>query len=262
MIVTQPKQWFEAPTVYLDHWAWMDISGSSLWMDRFSSALESRKGTLAISNLNLLEFSTMTDQKQPCRADQLRDRIFPQIAYINPNFIAVIEEEDKLTAADPKEPHADSVTLNDHVHAKFCLVHQTGTATKFLAFADFLIKDIETRRQNNQRYSFAGAAKGKSIRRGTRFIADELLGAVCKNKKLKLNRQHVIDICHAIVPVAYCDFVLLDGCWRDQVERAQRRIRDRGMKFPMAQIFSKHGVDDFLTALESGRNGSGGSMTI
>jgi hypothetical protein len=62
-----------------------------------------------------------------------------------------------------------------------------------------------------------------------------------------------MDISHAIVPVAYCEYVLLDNYWATQVGLAQKRIRDGGGLFPMAKVFSEKecGLEKFLQELES-----------
>ena len=75
-----------------------------------------------------------------------------------------------------------------------------------------------------------------------------------ENRKLKITRKHAIDLLHAVVPVAYCDFVLLDKNWRTQVEHARTRFNKAGLSVPIARIFSEqeNGIERFLYELESG----------
>jgi hypothetical protein len=51
---------------------------------------------------------------------------------------------------------------------------------------------------------------------------------------------------------AYCDFVLLDGRWRDQVDRLRARLARVGAPLPIASAFSGAGAIDVLAkVLES-----------
>jgi hypothetical protein len=56
---------------------------------------------------------------------------------------------------------------------------------------------------------------------------------------------------HAVVPVAYCDLVLLDKHWETQVERVRLRLNKAGISAPIAKIFSgkANGIDRFLYEL-------------
>jgi len=84
--------------------------------------------------------------------------------------------------------------------------------------------------------------KGGKSEFGTRIIAGELFGSFMKDRGLqtgKNRRHHAMDVSHAIVSVAYCDYVLLDGHWAFQVEQARKRIRDGGATFHMAEVFSE-----------------------
>jgi hypothetical protein len=74
------------------------------------------------------------------------------------------------------------------------------------------------------------------------------------DKRLKITRNHAIDLMHAIVPVAYCDLVLLDKHWQTQVERVRQRFAAVAIPVPMAKVFSERakGIDQFLSELEKG----------
>jgi hypothetical protein len=51
---------------------------------------------------------------------------------------------------------------------------------------------------------------GIQIQRGTRFVLRELVRSLLIDQRLKLTRNHAMDLLHAIVAVAYCELVLLD----------------------------------------------------
>ncbi len=268
------NQWCVAPTVYLDHWAWIKISESETLTNRFSRALKSRNGTLAFSWLNIIEFSKVTDEEQARKADALLGAIWPQVFILYPNFFKVIEQEDKIRAGgECFALHGDLEILNSirklsplnpnslyplRSPKLFALAASTGVT--FDDIADLIINWIESRWQdycnNPEFYSAVNRIpKGATNKFGTRFIARELLGSFIKDRGLQIGknrRNHAMDVSHAIVAVAYCEYVLLDGHWATQVEHARKRIRDGGASFHMAKVFSEKedGLDKFLQELE------------
>jgi hypothetical protein len=269
-------EWCVPPTVYLDHWAWRKISDSEHLAARFSKALTSRCGTLTLSWLNLIEFSKVSDPLQTRRADALLDALLPHVFILNPDFFKVISKEDELIAGGaPIAPHADFDSLRffaKHNLAKrnslrllpaqnlFSLAAASEISSRFDGFADLVVNHIESLRRDydtNPKFRLAvkRLPKGKPIQCGTRYVARELLGSLLLDKSVQVGRNHAIDVCHAVVPVAYCDFVLLDGHWATQVERARKRIQEGGLSFPMAKVYSEraNGIEKFFLELESGR---------
>jgi len=71
------------------------------------------------------------------------------------------------------------------------------------------------------------------------------------NKTVKPN--DVMDLFHAAVPVAYCDFVLLDAQWEDCIRQIRQRFIDHRIGRAPAEVFSKKrdGLERFFQALES-----------
>lgn len=272
-------QWCVAPCVYLDHWAWRKISDCKLLAPRFASALKSSGGTLVLSWLNLLEFSKITAayQHQAANADALLESILPNIFFLDPNFHKVISRENEILLNGSRiAPHADIESLRFYAKHNLCkskslkllpeqnlfrLTSEAGVALKFDAFADEIVNRVEALRKEYETNSIFKTAvkklpKGKSPEYGTRFIARELLGSLLVDGRLPLQRNHAIDVSHAIVTVAYCDYVLLDTHWATQVERTRRRIVEGGISVPVAKVFSgREGeIERFLLALESGQH--------
>jgi len=48
-----------------------------------------------------------------------------------------------------------------------------------------------------------------------------------------------MDFFHAVVPVAYCDYALLDTHWAAQVARARSRFKRTSVNVPLATVFSR-----------------------
>ena len=60
-----------------------------------------------------------------------------------------------------------------------------------------------------------------------------------------------MDFFHAVVPVAYCDVVLLDKYWETQVERVRSRLAQTEMTVPLAAVSKKaNGLERLVLALE------------
>jgi hypothetical protein len=79
-----------------------------------------------------------------------------------------------------------------------------------------------------------------------------MLRTLLVNKQMKITPNHAIDLLHAVVPVAYCNIVLLDKHWESQVERVRQRFVAARMRVPMAKVFSarSNGIDCFLRTPE------------
>jgi hypothetical protein len=81
--------------------------------------------------------------------------------------------------------------------------------------------------------------KGSPLLPATRFLLRELLGFFVKNTTKRLTRNDAADFFHAIVPLAYCDYVLLDGYWATQASIAAHRLYQTGQIETVAQAFSQ-----------------------
>jgi hypothetical protein len=95
--------------------------------------------------------------------------------------------------------------------------------------------------------------KGSAVLPATRLLLRELLGFFVKSTTKKLTRNDAADFFHAIVPLAYCDYVLLDGHWATQASVAAHRLYQAGQIETIAQAFSQrqNGLLKFFDALES-----------
>jgi len=259
------------PTVYLDHWALHKISGNQTLADRLTAALKSQNGTLALSWLNVAEFTQVTDVEQARRAEELVEAILPQIFWIEVDPLAVISREDKLLAGGlPAPPHADTHSLLAHIGLKPTSLNLLTARDLFKVMlgrqdarnfdlVDEVINRIEAMRSElvtdpELRSAIRRSPSGPKIQRGTRFILRELVRALLIDRGTKLNRKYAIDLLHAVVSVAYCDLVLLDKYWKEQVDRARARLSAVGMSVPIARVFSgkANETDRFLAELESG----------
>jgi hypothetical protein len=84
----------------------------------------------------------------------------------------------------------------------------------------------------------------------TRAITRSLAATFFPDYKRIIKPNDAIDFLHAAIPVAYCDFVLLDGDAVDRVERARQKFNGKGIKMAAAFSGRRDGVDRFLARLE------------
>jgi hypothetical protein len=259
-----------SPTVYLDHWALCQFSEDKNLGYRLTEALNRQNGTLAVSWLNLVEFTKMTMKEQAQCAENLIQSNLPRIFFLEVEPFAVIRREDDMLTGGPRTaPHADSEFLRLFgllkpvslelftAHDLFRVVQDSGLDKRFDHLADTVVDRIETLRKEMDtnpkfRAKINRMALGPQIQRGTRFILYEIARTLIIDKGTKMTRNQGIDLLHTVVPIAYCDLVLLDKYWEAQVERVRSRFRTAGMSVPMAKVFSgkSDGIETFLFELE------------
>lgn len=259
-----------SPSIYLDHWALRMFSESRALADLLTKALEQRNGTLNLSWLNLAEFTKVMVEEQARKAETLLEKILPNIFFLEVDFGEVIRREDYLLAGGkPIPPHADLELLRMFSQMKTNSLNlftahdlfkaiQDQVVARFDGLADTGIDRIEVLREKYANDpEFQSAVKrlpsGPLIQRGTRFLLREFVRALVVDRGTKITRNQVIDLFHAVVPIAYCDFVLLDKYWETQLVRVRSRFEKARMPVPCARVFSgkRGGVNRFLSELES-----------
>jgi hypothetical protein len=265
------------PTVYLDHWALRRFSESEELGHRLTNALLVSSGTLALSWLNVVEFSKVTMTHQARSVEKLTAAILPRLFLMDSNPFDVIRREDGLLAgARPSAPHADPDLLRVFsgikpttldpltTHDLFAIAQKLELAQRLDRLADTVAGRILDLRgslglDRSFRRTVERLPAGRQIQRGTRYLLREMLRAIMIDKQTKISRNHAIDLLHAVVPVAYCEFVLLDAHWETQVARVRRRFDATPMLVPMARVYSgkRDGIDRFLCELEAGRPPTG-----
>lgn len=258
-----------SPTVYLDHWALGEISEDKQLTDRFVEALEAQKGTWAFSWVNLAEFSKVTSGRHASKVEELMEANLFRMFFLEADPFTVIEREDKLIAGEsPAPPHADGpflkeLFINGSKSVKPFTAHDLLQGMGELIpnidrLADTFVERVEMMRGEMEtnldiRSMMRRPARAAEIQRGTRDILRELIRSLVVDKKTKITRNHAIDFYHAVVPIAYCDLVLLDKYWEKQVNHVRSRFVQANMSVPMAKVFSKKmdGIERFMCALEA-----------
>lgn len=216
------------------------------------------------------QISTL-DQAAARRAEEFLDRQLPRLFFLDFNPFDVIRREEKLIAGGPPiPPHADLDLLRLVVGLRpigvrpiTCIGMLTEVSGHRLESTDRM-KATFVERAGSLRAEYLDdkdfralvdrSLRGQPAPRGTSIILREVVGGLMRDKTTTITANDGMDFFHTIVPVAYCDLVLLDGKWRDQVDRVRGRLQRTGARFPLATVFSgARAVEKLLDSLEGVR---------
>jgi hypothetical protein len=270
------RQRLDSPAVYLDHWALRRFSERPAEGERLKKAILSRNGTLVISWANVVEFAAMNkDTKAGRAAETFIDAHWPNLYFLRSEPFEVVRREDERgrpqagTDAASDEELLDAVAYNSIrigvlmpefagvlatvIEAKAEL-HPTAERLKSSVREAVLqrLKRIQADPEERNKVESAPTQAGRP--RATLAAGELLLRELFRiSDVMELNDS--MDLLHAAVPLAYCDYVLLDGRWRDLADRAISGMRAAGVKAPLAKVYSgkKGEVEKFLEALATGQ---------
>jgi hypothetical protein len=258
--------------VYLDHWAFAKFSRDRELGRALAEALREREGTLAFGILNLVEFSGVTDAGQARAAEELVEALLPRIYFMRFLFHEVFERENALwTGNSLQGPSGDEDLLHQFglpvamglggFHARGLFAHVVAQRALVQANRDrvaaAILKDLSQFCAQDSDAAFralvrAGFKEGAQRPRATLALARALVLEIKADRNAPLTDHDAIDLLHAVVSVAWCELVLLDGRWCDLVDRARRRLEKVGVT-RLAKVFSDRGdgVARFLDALRA-----------
>jgi hypothetical protein len=269
------------PRVYLDHWAFRDISEDASLNNRFRSALLARDGTLCISLANIVEFSQVTDRRQIALAEEFIDSLWPNIYFQNINFPEVIDIEKKRKQGQPSNGSPDSdvpifsmfteAAARDlcwRPTARHGLAEIARNASHYKSAMDATADLFVQRAQDVWFSTIANAAPGetaKTIKASCRISVTEpvviALFEYLHGRNSPIKRNDVHDFSHMIVPVMYNEYVLLDGKTRHAASVVLRRLQKLYTEIDprlgeqitntFASVYSRSGLDQFFRDLET-----------
>lgn len=266
------EQWATPPIVYLDHWALRKISEVDELAGRFARDLCLRNGTLALSWLNLVEFGKVASAEQARKAERFIDSNLPRVFFMEVEPFTVIRKENAVLATGPAAPSAADVDFLKvfgqfgpaspdilTAHDLFVVMQRPTVAQGLDGLADKVVSRISLLRNEhatnpNLRSAVSRLPATQRVHRATRFLLPELVRTLLIDRGTQITRNHAIDLMHAVVPLAYCDMVLLDKHWETQVDRVRLRLNTACISAPVAEVFSgkANGIDRFLCELAGG----------
>ncbi len=261
-------QQLESPAVYLDHWALRGVSEDATLGARLTKILEVRGGTLVVSWANIAEFSSL-GERVARQAEHFLDAQLPRLFFQDFNPFHVIKRENALiSGGSPLPPHANLDMLRlvvglrpSGVQPITCIGMLTEVSGRRLESTECM-KATFVERLSSLRSEYLEdkgfktlvnrSLRGQAARHGTPIVLREVVAGLMRDKGAAITPNDAMDFFHTIVPVAYCDFVLLDGRWRDQVDRLRARLQRAGVDFPLATVLSGSGaVERLIAALEA-----------
>jgi hypothetical protein len=270
VLVAQQK--FDRPVVYLDHWAVRKLAADPALGDRFATALKRTGGTWAISLVNLMEFIKMTDHGQAAEFERLIDKVLPNLFFIDFLAPAVADRERAMQEGGRRDaPYGDTQLFGVFAHS--------GTKSLSGFSAESLVTVIVQQRQRLEQdfdslrstiamrittlrdelnadaslQRMVKASQEAAQAMPTLLMMRELLGSLLLDPAKIVGPNDATDFLHAVVPVAYCDFALLDSQWKHRVAVVAKRFSDQDLSVRVAQVFCDRPDDitQFFTALET-----------
>ena len=264
------QEHFGRPIVYADHWALNDLSADDKAKARFTSMMKMRQGTLRISVYNILETAKQKDREQvKTLTDMLRT---VDCGFININPTEVIEREDVLIGnpairynpsqeTDLVEAHLVAHNFPEEWHPVdiiLTVLSQPETVRRIMqnndSFARNMKNLIEQARSSEASIRNASGrfkrvkTKGQIYQTATRELLQMAVAFVVRNTSMNMSASSEWnDLFHVIVPVAYCDIVLLDKRWRTFVQQT-------GLRYPgIARVFDKKSLKEFFEFAETAK---------
>jgi len=261
----------EPPLVYLDHWALRAISEDPSLIERFVQSLKSKRGTLAISFRNIMEFRKVSWQSSQVMADVLAQEVFPNLFFIEVDPFVVIQKEDEpgaenclasiigqldllQYAVDCGSESINPLSLNNFFSNIWPHREELGDQSELQIF---VAKITEFRQRYLEDPNFKklvdAPTPGPHIPRATRSLVRDLLSITTRDQFKKFTFNDVEDFEHTIVPSSYCHILLLDGHWKTQALNSISRLEGKGRPFFSPLIFSKKddGINRAIDAIEN-----------
>ena len=261
------------PTVYLDTWALFDFIGNNELADRFIKILNNLDGTLMLSIMSILESVGLQNQEQFQCLCALIDSIgIDKVALLDFNFMRVNVKEKiykKIGGPFLKISPAVDLELLDTI----IKIHKLEDPLKISEIILAYRKDLENGkvleenweqclfpiilRARNNTIALSNAKKRFRKRKEnantykfpcTEYLWESCIDYIVINENMEMPNKEWRDIFHTIVPVAYCDFVLIDRRW-------QNFIRSINLEYPqIAKVYAQRNLNEFLKDLENWKN--------
>lgn len=265
------REYFKSPMVYLDHWALNDISLDKASRDRFIHVMNIKGGMLRLSVYNMIELSKQVDLSQ---VEAILDMIgsVHDCGLINADPGVVIKKENALIA-DPslifevRNPSAEVEIVAAHLMA-----HNHPSEWHVADVIRTVIPELPTKHLSQSNYEFVqdmerllGVGRGDELhlrkaekrfksfkkagpkyQRPTREVYAMAFDFVMRNSQMKMSEySEWADLFHVIVPVSYCDVVVVDKRWKSFISQT-------GFSYPnVAMVFDKRSLNKFIAVIET-----------
>lgn len=263
------SQTFDSPSVYLDHWAIRLLSDDLALQERFVSALRHAGGTLLLSHLTFAEFAAVEDSATCDRGEAFLSKVLPNVYFAEFNIDKARQQEDaqpplavRPKLAPPPDPQMmRAFAVRYSLSLPFAMTGFIAEVHQNRGRMETLVRDVNSRIADKlvaQRTdaAFVSAARNTPVDNGrqpTTLVMGELMRDFVLDSTSSISANDAMDLQHATVSLAYCDYVLLDGKFADKARRMKERISRANMSMRLAACYSKRdaGLQRFLSSLES-----------
>lgn len=249
------------PTIYLDNWAFNLFTQNRELGGKLLKLMNEKVGSIAFSIMNLYEITIREDRDQVEIIKNYIDAFDCILIDINPDKV-IMKEELHKNGKIVGSPAADyellkAYVLYAHNYLKPFRVSELVTklqeeikTQKTLLEQKFekeLFPIIKKARTEDGLLSQAKKRFAKKLQSEfpcTRGIYSKCIDYIVINEKMKMPDKEWRDVFHLIVPVSYCDYVLIDSRWLSFVNTL-------GLQHPfIAKVFSHNYIADFFDDLE------------
>lgn len=248
------------PTVYLDNWALNQFIRMEDVGNKFITLLNNKNGTLAMSYIGLYEIINRKDKNQILKISQFVDKI--DCVFFDANSKRVIRKEKNgivnfspclsekfmetcaLYSGNPTKPlNVSQVILkmkNEIDENPF--VYNEQFEEQLMPLINKIRKDTKAFKLSQKR--FKSKIKKRDLeKKYTEEIDQFFIDFIVNQKNITMQDKEWRDMFHIIVPLAYCDFVLLDKRWL-------AFAKCTGLKYPdIAKTYSQRNIDEFFNNL-------------
>ena len=262
-----------SPSAYLDTCGLREIAETPALFARFTQLLREKHGTLVLSHHSVGELAGQ-DPRHAHAVGKLVDAVAPQLYFLRAEPSQVFLEEIEVGKGTRRDsPDGDIQSAMNIARVIQASGGQCGWGTPYHTIE--LVERVENLSQKCRAYGLRAVAdmvalykqleqkephylharrRRKQPRWATKALVRTLLRSYASNPKQTPRSNDGIDFMHAVVPSAYCNFVVLDGPWSQRVQQATNMIRNALItEAQVAQAFGSKPSElvRFLDALEA-----------
>ncbi len=265
------REYYKSPMVYLDHWALNDISLDKTLCDRFVNVMNKKGGTFRLSVYNMIELSKQADSSQV-------DTILNMISSINDCGLinidpgVVITKENALITEPSLIFKVKNPSTELEIIAAYLMAHNYPVKWHVADVVRTVIPELPTPSLSQSNLEFVKDMQsllcvgrgdrshidraekrfkslkkaGPKYQRPTREVYAMALDFVMRNCQMKMSEySEWTDLFHVVVPVSYCDIIMVDKRWKSFAVQT-------GFSYPdIAMVFDKKSLDEFYIAIET-----------
>lgn len=263
------QEHFKRPTVYLDHWALNIVSADAALRDKFVTLMNGNGGTFRLSISNIVEMGSQGDKSQvyaildmiqnigdcglinidPAQVIRIENSLLSNpLLRFNPSAELGLIEAFLMAHNYPEKWH-----VSELIRSVLPSLPSKNIARNSAEFLKDMQSLLEIGRGDEKHFSNATVrfraikTQGPQYQTATRELWQMANAFIMRNRDMKMSKHSEwMDLFHVIVPVAYCDVVLIDKRWKTFIAQT-------GFTYPqIAKVYDNKSLHDFFQQIEKG----------